>query len=305
MERTTRPELPAVSVCIPTRNGRRTIGGQIAALAAQDYAGRFEVIVADNGSTDATIDAVHRAAPEGLRVRVVDASRGRGTNVARNSAAAVATGGFLAFCDDDDEVRPGWLTALVAAAQRGDIVCGVIDSERLNDEVVRSWKSDRARDRLVAAHGMMPSIIGASCGIWADTFAAVGGFDESMVSGHDDVEFGWRVQLSGHRLVFAPDAVVDYRYRDSIVAMGRQNITRYRSAAKLVARYRPLIGQEPTTARGGERQVLALIGGLPRALVDRSARGRWVYVATKGLGWIIGTMLLRVDTRVAPPEIAW
>ena len=78
-----RPAL-GCSVVIPTFNAADVIEQQLAALAGQKDAAPFEVVVADNGSTDDLASAVAqwRKALPGLRV--VDASRDRGVSVARN-----------------------------------------------------------------------------------------------------------------------------------------------------------------------------------------------------------------------------
>lgn len=101
-----------LSVIIPCLNAERTIGEQLAALAAQRWSERWEVIVADNGSTDGTLEVVRRFAGRLPELRVVDASQRRGSGYARNRGAAVARGEWLAFCDADDVVAPGWVAAM-------------------------------------------------------------------------------------------------------------------------------------------------------------------------------------------------
>src|SRR6476660_10613740 len=76
-----------VSVIIPVRNGARLLGQQLAALERQGYPGRWEGVVADNGSSDGTAAVAGRWADR-LTVRTVPATRRRGINVARNSGAA-------------------------------------------------------------------------------------------------------------------------------------------------------------------------------------------------------------------------
>lgn len=72
---------------IPVRNGGPFVSHQIEALLAQESNATFEVVVADNGSTDETAQIARSLAERDPRVRVVDASRGIGVNVARNVGA--------------------------------------------------------------------------------------------------------------------------------------------------------------------------------------------------------------------------
>src|SRR5205085_6844888 len=116
-----------VSVIVPVRNGERHVGDQMAALAAQDYDGPWEVVVVDNGSTDRTAEVVARWRDRLPSLTVVDASNRRGLNHARNAGRAAARGDFLAFCDADDVATPGWVSALAEAAAQADLVSGAIE----------------------------------------------------------------------------------------------------------------------------------------------------------------------------------
>ena len=98
-----------LSVLIPCRNSADVLAEQLEALAAQQFAGRWEVVVADNGSTDAT-RAVAAAFAERLPgLRVVDASAARGPppRVQRRRPRA-STAAAIVFVDADDVVGPGY-----------------------------------------------------------------------------------------------------------------------------------------------------------------------------------------------------
>src|SRR5204862_175427 len=77
-----------VSVLIPVRNAARLLPDQLNALAAQDYDGPWEVVVADNGSSDGSASVARRLAGRLPSLRVVDASGRRGAGPARNAGAA-------------------------------------------------------------------------------------------------------------------------------------------------------------------------------------------------------------------------
>ena len=100
-----------VSVVVALYNGADTIEAQLDALTLQSATG-FEVIVADNGSTDLgpKIVIAHT-----VGAHLVDASNIRGQGHARNVGASVANGDLLLFCDQDDIVSPEWVEAMRAA----------------------------------------------------------------------------------------------------------------------------------------------------------------------------------------------
>ena len=132
---------------IPVRNGAETLAAQLSALAsAKPPSVAFEVLIADNGSTDDTL-AVARSYSDRLELRVVDASRAQGVNVARNCGVRAAIGDVVLLCDSDDEVDVDWLTAMERAFNDGhQLVGGPIDYRRLNPAEVRAWRgADQAR----------------------------------------------------------------------------------------------------------------------------------------------------------------
>src|SRR3954447_18669638 len=102
-------EYLAITVAIPMRDAAATIGAQLEALAAQEYDGEWEVLVADNGSTDASGQVVREFAGRLPRLRILDASERRGVSHARNLALSEARGAVLAMSDADDVVDRGWL----------------------------------------------------------------------------------------------------------------------------------------------------------------------------------------------------
>src|SRR3712207_5405247 len=115
-------DLPSVSVVIVMRNAAATIGEQLEALSRQDYAGPWEVVVADNGSTDDSVAVVRQWEGRLPGLQIVDASLRRGVSYARNAGVVASSGEVIAFCDADDVAEPDWLRRLVAGLGDADIV---------------------------------------------------------------------------------------------------------------------------------------------------------------------------------------
>src|SRR4051794_13221278 len=113
--------MPA-SICFPTRARRDYLAVALASVAPQAAAHGAEIVVVE----DAAADAATEALVTGHGGRYVALGRPRGINAARNAAAAAAGGDLLCFLDDDVEVWPGWLEALLRApaAQPRDVFRG-------------------------------------------------------------------------------------------------------------------------------------------------------------------------------------
>ncbi len=128
-----------ISVILPVLNGAATLEAQLGSLAHQTYRGRWELIIADNGSSDKT-----REIAEAWRLRlrtmvVLDASGRPGPAAARNAAARVARGDIFAFCDADDVASPRWLEACAAASDQHQFIGGGLDYYSLNPSAP-PWK---------------------------------------------------------------------------------------------------------------------------------------------------------------------
>jgi glycosyltransferase involved in cell wall biosynthesis len=104
-------ELPWVSIILPTLNSARTLDECLASIRAQDYPrDRVEIVVADAGSTDATLDIARRHGVE----RIVDNPLRTG-EAGKAAAIAVAQGSLLALIDSDNILpTQDWLRRMVA-----------------------------------------------------------------------------------------------------------------------------------------------------------------------------------------------
>jgi glycosyltransferase involved in cell wall biosynthesis len=281
-----------VSVVVPVRDAAATIDAQLDALLAQNYRGAWELVVADNGSTDGSLErlAARLAALPGSRV--VDASERRGAGHARNAGVEGSSGDLVLFCDADDVVSPGWITAMVEAAAKVDIVAGPLDLERLNDRLSRAWHATPPSDRPLRGHNFLPFASGCNCGVWRDVFEALGGFDRARLAG-EDVDLSWRAQLAGYRLGFAPDAVVHRRLRSGLREVARQHFRWGQAYAALFRDYRSRGMPRPSLVRAALAWSCLLLSG-PLAAVSAQARGRWLRLAAERGGQVSGSFSERV-----------
>src|SRR5918999_1767616 len=98
---------------IPNWNGERFLSTCLGSLRRQSFVD-FETILVDNGSTDGSVAFVHRNFPE---VRVLPLHENMGFSVAVNAGIRASRAEYVALLNNDTEVDPGWLEALVEAAE--------------------------------------------------------------------------------------------------------------------------------------------------------------------------------------------
>lgn len=190
------------SVVIATRDRCRALARALESLAQQENAPPYEVIVVDNGSSDATRETVERAAaaaqsPEGGTVRYCYEPRAN-RGAARNRGVAQATGTYVVFCDDDVRVPPQWLGAHIAAhAGDNDVVNGPI----LNVTDAAAEPKPRL------ANYSRAFLCTCNVSLRKAAFDRCGGFDERFdLYGWEDTELGVRLREGGARWRFAWDA---------------------------------------------------------------------------------------------------
>ncbi len=104
---------PRVTVVIPNWNGERFLNLCLGSLRRQSFK-NFETILVDNGSTDASVGFTERHFPE---VRVITLNDNRGFSVAVNAGIRASEAKYVALLNNDTEAEPGWLEALVRAAE--------------------------------------------------------------------------------------------------------------------------------------------------------------------------------------------
>jgi len=285
-----------ISVVLPVRNGLPWLDAQLAALAAQQCEEPWEVVVADNGSTDASQALAHSWEERCGAIRVVDASQRIGPSAARNDGIRSARGELLAFCDADDVVQPGWLHAFVEALADADVVAGTFDLSSLNgdagdvgDAAPRDRK-DRPDDATSPAAtsqlGFLPAGLAANLAVRRQAVEAVGGFDEGLFVG-EDIDLCWRLQLEGFRFAIAPAAVVAKRERAGFGPLFRRAVAYGRCGPKLYRRYR---------SRGAHRDLAGaakswgwLVLSLPR-LGRHHVRRMWVRAVGVRIGRLVGSV---------------
>jgi glycosyltransferase involved in cell wall biosynthesis len=210
----------AVSVIVTVRNEEASIDALLDSLLSGSRA-PDEIVVADGGSTDRTMERLRARGAADPRVRSLSAPGNR--SVGRNTAARAARSAILACTDAGVRVERDWLERITdpfAADPGVDVVAGFYRPagetwfERAAGVVSapRLVEVDRGR--------FLPST--RSVAFRRAAWEAVGGFDERW-DHNEDTPFALALKRAGLRFAFAPEAVVRWRPRGDLRSFWRQH----------------------------------------------------------------------------------
>lgn len=209
-----------VAVVIPVWNGEAVLGRCLDALARQTLPrDAYQIIVVDNGSSDAT----RQIARSYAGIELLEEAR-PGSYVARNLGIGRVRAPITAFTDADCEPATDWLEQVLraAAANQGfGVLAGKIE---LFDEIAQEREVFGDYERLFSfpqAHAARGNCATAN---WASETALLrelGGFDATLKSGGDR-QMALRVRESGHPLIYVPAMVVRHPVRASRAELVRK-----------------------------------------------------------------------------------
>lgn len=211
--------MPTVSVIIVNYNAGDYLKRCVEALLKQSYRD-FEVFIADNGSTDHSLDNL----PNDARIHILKLKENLGFAVANNRAAAQATGEWLALLNPDAFAKEDWLEQLLDAAKRHPTF-SMFGSTQINADnpALLDGTGDiyhilgiplRGNYQQPLANLRETGEVFAPCAAAAlykkEVFQRVGGFDEQFFCYCEDVDLAFRLRLQGERCLQVKEAVVHH-----------------------------------------------------------------------------------------------
>jgi GT2 family glycosyltransferase len=214
--------LPLTTVIIPNWNGAHYLPTCLESLRRQTYP-QVEVIVADNGSADNSLELLARDYPE---VRVLALGENRGFAGACNAGMQASRGEFVALLNNDAAASLHWLEEVVAAFERHP-EAGIVASKMLLFDQRDTFHTAGDFYRVNGVPGnrgvwqkdvgqydreeYVFSACGGSAAYRRAMLDQVGLLDEDFFYSCEDVDLAWRAQLAGCRCVYVPRAVVYHK----------------------------------------------------------------------------------------------
>jgi GT2 family glycosyltransferase len=257
--------LPFVSVVVCTLNRYEYLVSCIKSLRDQEYPmDHYEIIVVDDGSTDATKEM---AVPEG--VRLIHHKVNRGLPSARNTGIAAAKGEIVAFIDDDAVADPHWLTYLVQPFSDPKVSAsgGQTFPYKTNRLMERYLTADQYGNPPLLAFGQsknplwrfyiylkntfapvnmtdqpteVQAVFGLNCAYRVTALKEFGGFDETLFA-EEDSELSTRFRSQGAHIIFIPSAIIYHRHRENLFKLIRQTYYRAESTVHYYAKEKKIL----------------------------------------------------------------
>jgi len=221
---------------MPVFNAERTVEAAVRAILVQSLRD-LELIVQDDGSTDASREVVARLAAGDTRIVVLPPfSENRGVIEARNALLAAARGRFVTWMDADDTCAPERLAVQVRFLEAhpgiGAVGCAIETTDaHLSPTGIRRFSKDPARQ------AEDPDICCASVMARRDAVERTGGFRAAFRAGGEDGD--WLLRMADHaRITNVDEVLYTYRGHDGTSRRNAAAIRRLGVLARLAARQR-------------------------------------------------------------------
>jgi len=220
MRKTARERFSLVSLVIPNWNGKHFLDDCLGTLLKQDYP-NFEIIMADNGSTDGSAGYVRKKFPS---VRIVENGKNLGFSGGVNSGIRVARGEYIVILNNDMIFhRKDCISELVKTAESDESIgiVGAMLLDALEPKRIQNVEGTRLRgvldllewfgkrDEYEEDRRQYKELIEVEADnglIKREVFDKIGLYDEGFFFSYEELDFGYRARQVGYRVVVNPKA---------------------------------------------------------------------------------------------------
>jgi glycosyltransferase involved in cell wall biosynthesis len=245
--------LPSVSVIVPAYGAAPWLGEALASLQAQTMS-HWEALVVDDG--DGAIAGAVEPFAEDKRIRLIETGHG-GASTARNHGIALARAPFIAMLDGDDRYRPEYLELMLDAIRAdprlGFVTCDarLFGAPQFDGKLFSEVEPQVGEISLERVVRREYKVFGSST-VRREVLAAVGGYDEALVSA-EDMDLWIRILAAGWRAARVDRPLVDYRRRAG--SLSADSLSLIRAGVSMYEKTLRLLTGRPE--EGAAREMLA------------------------------------------------
>lgn len=254
---------PFVSIIIPVRNAERTLEKTFEYILNVHYPReKMEIVIADGGSTDATLELIKKWQAKHPFIKLVEVPNCPSPGFARNKALDIVKGEYIFFTDGDCAPCKTWITDMLSVFDKnpevgivgGEIFTLVVEPDNLTELYCEHFRFNMVAPRygFTIQEGYFPLLTDKSptqiAGHRAYFFVTANAayrkkaIDEAKASfwsekTGEDMEFGLQIQQKGWKLYFEPKAKVDHMHRADFPALKKVWVTYGMAHAPLLAKH--------------------------------------------------------------------
>jgi GT2 family glycosyltransferase len=217
---------PTVAVVILNFNGKKYLEQFLPSVLMPVYL-NVQVIVADNGSSDGSIEFLRENFP---KVIILDLEKNSGFAGGYNKALAKVDADIFVLLNSDVEVTPGWIEPVVELFETNEKIAAIQPKIRSYhnkeyfeyagaaggwiDSLGYPFARGRVFDTLEKDNGQYDDVqnvfwaTGAALFIRSSVWRSAGGFDETFFAHQEEIDLCWRIQLMGYKIVVCPQSTV-------------------------------------------------------------------------------------------------
>lgn len=229
-----------VSVIIANFNGENYLPICLNSILKSTYK-NYELILVDDSSSDKSIKVIEEFLKKDMRIKLLKNERNIGAAASRNKAIREARGKYIVFLDNDTEVTHNWLDKIIEPLDKDSQVGGVqsLLLDFTNRDLIQTgggllipytgwlaplyqWTEYRKmKDKIVSREIIAVS---ASLAVRKEIVDLISGFDEKEAVFTEDLDFCWRIWISGYKIILNPDSIV-YHLSKSVETRAGMNTT--------------------------------------------------------------------------------
>ncbi|MBN1941232.1 MAG: glycosyltransferase [Candidatus Diapherotrites archaeon] len=291
---------PKASVIIPAYNAEKTLGDCLASLRKQSIRG-FETIVVDDGSTDETA-----AITKKFRNIKLLRQKNSGPAKARNWGAKKARGGIIVFTDSDCVAEKDFLKEMLKPFSEKAIagVQGKYKSAQKEFFARLTQLEIEQRHEKMAAMDSIDFMGSYAAAYRKKVFQKMNGFDTSypMASG-EDTDLSFRISKAGHKMVFAPKAIVWHTHPSTWKKYFKVKFYRAFWRTKVYEKHKDKAIKDSYTSKAVKSQILFLCG-IALGIIGHMLNFAGLEINPAIINyWLIGSVILFFASTL--PFAAW